>query len=202
MKRNIEWPKIPDDISFEAYDFINKLLSIDSAQRLGYGDDDAEEVKRHPFLQGVDWDSLLSEDAAVFVPQLDSQTDTSYFDEDRKGSMGGVLRDISLSEKGPLSFDVNATNQQSPAISCATSTSIQSPQSTSFVVPSPAFSSSSTSFSSPITSLRSEDEQHVNRQMDNSVSPSKEYDVFSDFSYTNVSNLQTLTLEKTIRKKK
>ena len=205
LKRNIEWPKIPDDISVEAYDFINRLLSIDRTQRLGYGDDDAEEVKQHPFLRDVDWDSLLSEDAAVFVPQLDSQTDTSYFDEDRQGSMGGVLRDLSLSEKraactDPPSFDVSTPLQSSPPTSKATSASIQSPQSTSFAVPSLNFSPSSSSLSSPVSSLHSES-KHTNEEMSNSASPSKEYDVFSDFSYTNVSNLQSLTLEKTMRKK-
>lgn len=203
LTRNIEWPKIPDDISFEAYDFISKLLSIDITQRLGYNND-AEELKQHPFLKDVDWDSLLSEDAAVFVPQLDSQTDTSYFDEDRQGSMGGVLRDITLSGKSTddttaLSFDGNGTNQSSPTVSKVISASMQSPQASSFIVPSLTFSPAS-SISSP-TSNTSSEGKRISEQMESSASPSKEYDVFSDFSYTNVSNLQSLTLEKTMRKK-
>lgn len=197
MRRNIEWPKVPEDISLEAYDFINKLLSVDVSQRLGSGELDAEEVKRHPFLQDVDWESLLSEDAAVFVPQLECQTDTSYFDEDRQGSMGGVLRDISLTEKSgvnisPQSFVASTPKPFSSTTSGGPSTSIQS---ASFAT------SSSFALSSPPSSSVFSPWPCSDHGDTGSASPSKEYDVFSDFGYTNVPNLQSLTLEKTKKRK-
>ena len=45
--------------------------------RLGSGG--ASEVKDHPFFEGVDWDGLLRQ-KAEFVPQLQDEEDTSYFD--------------------------------------------------------------------------------------------------------------------------
>jgi serine/threonine protein kinase len=43
-------PHIPDGLSPEASDFISKLLVKDPRQRLGGGENDAEELKRHPFF--------------------------------------------------------------------------------------------------------------------------------------------------------
>jgi hypothetical protein len=44
-------PCIPDNISNEVSDFILKLLTKDSRQRLGGGKDGAEDLKRHPFFK-------------------------------------------------------------------------------------------------------------------------------------------------------
>ena len=39
----------------DAKNFILALLNRNPNKRLGSGPDDAEEVKRHKFLEGVDW---------------------------------------------------------------------------------------------------------------------------------------------------
>lgn len=39
----------------------------------------ASEVKQHAFFVGLDWNGLLRQ-KAEFIPQLDSEDDTSYFD--------------------------------------------------------------------------------------------------------------------------
>lgn len=39
----------------------------------------AYEVKQHQFFQHLDWNSLLRQ-KAEFIPQLESEDDTSYFD--------------------------------------------------------------------------------------------------------------------------
>lgn len=39
----------------------------------------AFEVKQHPFFTDLDWNSLLRQ-KAEFIPQLESEDDTSYFD--------------------------------------------------------------------------------------------------------------------------
>jgi serine/threonine protein kinase len=51
-------PCIPDHLSFDAADFISQLLVKDPRKRLGGGKDDAEELKRHPFLKEMNWSDL------------------------------------------------------------------------------------------------------------------------------------------------
>lgn len=43
------------------------------------------EVKQHPFFTGLDWTGLLRQ-KAEFIPQLESEDDTSYFDS--KATLG------------------------------------------------------------------------------------------------------------------
>ena len=54
-----------------------KLLQQDPVFRLGTGG--SHEVKEHPFFFEQDWTSLLRQ-KAEFVPQLEGEEDTSYFD--------------------------------------------------------------------------------------------------------------------------
>ncbi|CAH9059740.1 unnamed protein product [Cuscuta epithymum] len=75
MNRDIPWPKVPDEISFEAYDFINKLLCENPNQRLG--STGAGEVKQHQFFKNISWDTL-SRQKAAFIPAAEPH-DTSYF---------------------------------------------------------------------------------------------------------------------------
>lgn len=44
-------PPIPQYLSTDVADFISKLLVKDPRQRLGGGEDDAEELKRHAFFK-------------------------------------------------------------------------------------------------------------------------------------------------------
>lgn len=75
---DIEWPSEDDwPIQPEAKDIISALLQQNPRDRLGSGG--PHEVKDHPYFLGVDWNSLLRQ-KAQFVPQLDSEEDTSYFD--------------------------------------------------------------------------------------------------------------------------
>ncbi|XP_030532914.1 probable serine/threonine protein kinase IRE [Rhodamnia argentea] len=75
MNRDIPWPKVPEEISFEAYDLINKLLIETPVQRLGATG--AREVKKHPFFENINWDTLARQ-KAMFIPSAEPQ-DTSYF---------------------------------------------------------------------------------------------------------------------------
>lgn len=84
LARKIMWPEDPDDISPEAKDLINKLLCIDPQQRLGSNRDDSyasggEEIRHHPWFSGLNWDTLLQDDAE-FIPQPENPEDTEYFD--------------------------------------------------------------------------------------------------------------------------
>lgn len=76
LNRKIPWPSVPDDMSYEAQDLINRLIIHNPSQRLGANG--STEVKAHPFFRGVDWDNLALQKAA-FVPNPNSVDDTSYF---------------------------------------------------------------------------------------------------------------------------
>jgi Protein kinase C terminal domain len=50
---------------------------------LGAGETDAEEVKMHPYFQGIDWLRLLSKELPPpEVPIIDGALDISNFDEE------------------------------------------------------------------------------------------------------------------------
>ncbi|EAT42068.1 AAEL006330-PB [Aedes aegypti] len=75
---DIEWPSNDDwPIQDEAKDLITALLQQNPRDRLGTGG--AHEVKEHYYFIGLDWNNLLRQ-KAEFVPQLDNEEDTSYFD--------------------------------------------------------------------------------------------------------------------------
>ncbi|XP_037493258.1 probable serine/threonine protein kinase IRE [Jatropha curcas] len=75
MNRDIPWPKVPEEMSFEACDLIDKLLTENPVQRLGATG--AKEVKQHPFFRNINWDTLARQ-KATFIPVADAY-DTSYF---------------------------------------------------------------------------------------------------------------------------
>ncbi|XP_042852906.1 microtubule-associated serine/threonine-protein kinase 2 isoform X1 [Panthera tigris] len=73
----IVWPEGEDALPPDAQDLTSKLLHQNPLERLGAGS--ASEVKQHPFFTGLDWTGLLRQ-KAEFIPQLESEDDTSYFD--------------------------------------------------------------------------------------------------------------------------
>ncbi|KAG5678272.1 hypothetical protein PVAND_007962 [Polypedilum vanderplanki] len=75
---SIEWPADDDwHIDPEAKNLISALLIQDPQERLG--SQGPQEVKEHPYLAGIEWNSLLRY-KAEFIPQLENEEDTSYFD--------------------------------------------------------------------------------------------------------------------------
>ncbi|XP_067846262.1 microtubule-associated serine/threonine-protein kinase 1 isoform X2 [Heptranchias perlo] len=73
----IAWPDGDDALPPDAQDLISTLLRQNPLERLGTGS--AYEVKQHRFFTDLDWNSLLRQ-KAEFIPQLESEDDTSYFD--------------------------------------------------------------------------------------------------------------------------
>eukprot|EP00073_Rattus_norvegicus_P024225 XP_006238737.1 PREDICTED: microtubule-associated serine/threonine-protein kinase 2 isoform X8 [Rattus norvegicus] len=73
----IVWPEGDDALPPDAQDLTSKLLHQNPLERLGTSS--AYEVKQHPFFMGLDWTGLLRQ-KAEFIPQLESEDDTSYFD--------------------------------------------------------------------------------------------------------------------------
>ncbi|XP_044504871.1 probable serine/threonine protein kinase IRE [Mangifera indica] len=75
LNRDIPWPEVPGEMSYEAYDLIDKLLTENPHQRLGATG--AKEVKSHPFFKDISWDTLARQ-KAMFIPAAET-LDTSYF---------------------------------------------------------------------------------------------------------------------------
>ncbi|KAE9600223.1 hypothetical protein Lal_00045381 [Lupinus albus] len=76
LNRKIPWPAVPEEMSPEAQDLIDRLLTEDPDLRLGARG--ASEVKQHVFFKDINWDTLARQKAA-FVPASESALDTSYF---------------------------------------------------------------------------------------------------------------------------
>ena len=70
--------EIPEDskISEEAKDLLKRLIA-DPDKRLG--SNGVEEIKRHPFFRGIDWQNLRKQKAPL-IPKLKGKTDTSNFE--------------------------------------------------------------------------------------------------------------------------
>uniref|UniRef100_A0A3P9NXP5 non-specific serine/threonine protein kinase n=1 Tax=Poecilia reticulata TaxID=8081 RepID=A0A3P9NXP5_POERE len=74
---DIIWPEGEYALPADAQDLITRLLRQNPLERLGTAG--TKEVKSHMFFLGLDWNGLLRQ-KAEFVPQLESEEDTSYFD--------------------------------------------------------------------------------------------------------------------------
>ncbi|KAM7419095.1 hypothetical protein PAMA_016284 [Pampus argenteus] len=74
---DIVWPEGDEALPADAQALISALLQTNPLVRLGTGG--AFEVKQHSFFTELDWNSLLRQ-KAEFIPHLESEEDTSYFD--------------------------------------------------------------------------------------------------------------------------
>ena len=81
-KKIVKWKQyfqIPDDadLSNEAKSLIKRMV-CSHENRLGVNG--VEEIKKHPFFKGVDWDNLRNV-KAPFIPDLENEWDNKYFDQ-------------------------------------------------------------------------------------------------------------------------
>ncbi|XP_027139142.1 microtubule-associated serine/threonine-protein kinase 1 isoform X2 [Larimichthys crocea] len=74
---DIVWPEGDEALPADALALISALLQTNPLVRLGTGG--AFEVKQHSFFTELDWNTLLRQ-KAEFIPHLESEEDTSYFD--------------------------------------------------------------------------------------------------------------------------
>ncbi|CAM4538432.1 RAC-gamma serine/threonine-protein kinase isoform X1 [Caretta caretta] len=95
--------KFPRTLSSDAKSLLSGLLIKDPNKRLGGGPDDAKEIMRHSFFVGVNWQDVYDKKVVQklhvpvphfltrilqkplvppFKPQVTSETDTRYFDEE------------------------------------------------------------------------------------------------------------------------
>ncbi|XP_036974624.1 RAC-beta serine/threonine-protein kinase-like isoform X2 [Acanthopagrus latus] len=75
--------RFPRNLSPEAKSLLAGLLKKDPKQRLGGGPDDAKEVMSHKFFITINWQDVVQKKLTpLFRPQVTSETDTRYFDEE------------------------------------------------------------------------------------------------------------------------
>ena len=78
-KRKIIYPSWIDETT---KDLIENLLKIDPNERIGNGINGAENIKKHPFFNDIDWDKALNKKIKPpFIPQLEDETDIKYFEK-------------------------------------------------------------------------------------------------------------------------
>ena len=80
-KKILKWKQyfsIPNDanLSPEAKSLIKSMVTTPE-NRLGYNG--VEEIKKHPFFKGIDWDNIRNV-KAPFIPDIKNDYDTKYFD--------------------------------------------------------------------------------------------------------------------------
>ncbi|XP_055879568.1 ribosomal protein S6 kinase alpha-5-like isoform X3 [Biomphalaria glabrata] len=74
-------PPYPETFSREVKDLIQRLLTKDPSKRLG--SKSAEDVKRHPFFNSLNWEDLAQKKVpAPFVPNIRHEMDLSNFSEE------------------------------------------------------------------------------------------------------------------------
>jgi len=76
---NLEWPE-DVTVSDNAKNLILNLLTHDPKRRLGVRGSGIQELKDHPFFQGIDWDHFMEQEA-IFKPNTQNLEDTEYCDE-------------------------------------------------------------------------------------------------------------------------
>ncbi|XP_070706256.1 serine/threonine-protein kinase N2 [Pempheris klunzingeri] len=75
--------RYPRFLSPESVSLIQKLLQKNPDVRLGAGEEDALEIKKHKFFQGMDWDALLAKKVKPpFLPAIKAPKDVSNFDKE------------------------------------------------------------------------------------------------------------------------
>ena len=71
---------IPENISKNAKDLIEKLLNSNPRERIGYNG--SEEIMNHEFFKDIDFDKvIIKQYKPPFIPKLDSEGDLRYFDK-------------------------------------------------------------------------------------------------------------------------
>uniref|UniRef100_A0A3P8UP62 non-specific serine/threonine protein kinase n=1 Tax=Cynoglossus semilaevis TaxID=244447 RepID=A0A3P8UP62_CYNSE len=75
--------RFPKNLAPDAKALLAGLLKKDPKQRLGGGADDAKEVMSHKFFASINWQDVTEKKLVPpFKPQVTSETDTRYFDDE------------------------------------------------------------------------------------------------------------------------
>lgn len=93
----IEYPRHFDP---HAKDLIKKLLQPDRSKRIGNLKNGADDVKKHKWYKGLDWDALIRKHtAAPIVPEVHSPGDTRNFDKYPESADDGSAQQLDARSK-------------------------------------------------------------------------------------------------------
>ncbi|KAJ6539501.1 hypothetical protein B0H19DRAFT_1037582 [Mycena capillaripes] len=109
LSGQIEWHDEWVDFSPEARDFMRSLMTLDPAARLG--SNGADEVKAHPFFDGIEWDKVTTTEAA-FIPQVTDPESTDYFDP--RGAIPQLFHDDDQIAVGQSALNSPITDSSMP----------------------------------------------------------------------------------------
>ncbi|KAJ6486371.1 hypothetical protein C8R47DRAFT_1128241 [Mycena vitilis] len=109
LSGQIEWHDEWVDFSPEARDFMRSLMTLDPSVRLG--SNGADEVKAHPFFDGIEWDKVTSTEAA-FIPQVTDPESTDYFDP--RGAIPQLFHDDDQIAVGQSALNSPITDSSMP----------------------------------------------------------------------------------------
>lgn len=71
----------PSHFDSSSRDLIKRLLTADRTRRLGNLKNGVDDIKKHRFFKGVDWDALVQKKVrAPIVPDVEDENDTSLFE--------------------------------------------------------------------------------------------------------------------------
>lgn len=102
----------PDEVAASARSILTGLLTRDPAQRLGVNG--AEEIKRHPFFEKIDWQRLAQKKIQPpFKPSVRSPVDVSNFDTvfTAEQPMDSVVEGSQLSQTVQAQFEGTRVSQ-------------------------------------------------------------------------------------------
>ena len=117
INRRIEWHLEDIDFSEEVMDYMQRLLTSDPKQRLGFNG--PGEVRQHAWFKEIDWETVTTTEAQ-FVPQVEDPESTDYFDP--RGAVPHLFQDeesievTGRPEKSPQGPPGQRTNTSSPAV--------------------------------------------------------------------------------------
>jgi serine/threonine protein kinase len=95
--------EFPAHFSAQAKDLIGRLLEKNPAMRIGADEEDVDEIKRHAFFIGINWDALMKMEielewkpelkGELHVGNLDEEFSSRYLVNRRTSSSGDIKRD-------------------------------------------------------------------------------------------------------------
>lgn len=104
--------QFPKSLSSPARSVLSGLLVKDPAKRLGGGPDDTKDVQGHSFFANINWQDLVNRRyRPPFKPEVASDVDTRYFDE----NFTGESVELTPPKRSPLTHELTAISEDPDA---------------------------------------------------------------------------------------
>lgn len=99
------------NLSKKAESLIKALLQVDPISRLGYGKDDSQRIKEHPFFDDINWNDVIEKRCVPdFIPNLDNNFDLKYFD--KKFTQQQIKEEDLFMKKNDIEIELQNTSTE------------------------------------------------------------------------------------------